>query len=222
MKTTMLARPRPARPARSARSARGAAATLALALSLSLALTACSGGDDNAEETEAWARQVCGEMRPHVKQIQTANAAITEASESDAGPKEIQETDSAAFQDISDAYGGLAETVQNAGEPPVDDGERLRRNAVTELNGLSDAYGELKETVDGLDTSDRGEFAEGLGGVAERLGELGESGDRAVADLQEGELGEAMAEQPGCRTLSASPAPPDAGDESPSGEGGGN
>ncbi|MGP3966414.1 small secreted protein [Streptomyces sp. 6N223] len=183
---------------------------MAFALSLSLSLAACGGGDDGSDETEAWARQVCNEMRPHVKRIQSANAAITEASESDAAPKELQQADSTAFQDVSEAYTALAETVQRAGDPPVEDGPRLRRNAVTELNDISDSYTDLKDTIDGLETSDRAAFAEGLGGIAERLGQLSESSDRALHDLQEGELGEAMAQQPGCQSLSAT-AQPDAG-----------
>jgi hypothetical protein len=194
--------------ARTARTTRRGGAALAFALSLSLSLAACTGGgDDGSEETEAWARQVCNEMRPHVKRIQSANAAITQASESDAAPKELQEADSAAFRDVSEAYAALAETVQRAGDPPVEEGPRLRRNAVTELNDISDSYAELQETIDGLDTSDQGAFAEGLGDIADRLGRLSESSDQALRDLQEGELGEAMAQQPGCQSLSAATQP---------------
>ncbi len=181
---------------------------LAGCAALTLTLSGC-GGDDNGEETEAWARRVCGELQPQVEKIQDASAAITEASEGDKSPEEVQEADSAAFGDISDAYAALATAVQDAGEPPVDDGARLRREAVAELTDISESYGELQETIDGLDTSDRSEFADGLTGIADRLAELGESGDEALSELQSGELGEAMAEQPGCQ----SPSPEPGGEE---------
>jgi hypothetical protein len=198
--------------------ARRGCAALTFALSLSLALSACSGGgDDGGEETEAWAQRVCGDMRPQVERIQSANAAITEASEGDESPKEVQEADSAAFADVSDAYAALAQTVERAGDPPAENGPRLRRDAVAELNDISDAYGELQETIDGLDTSDRAAFAEGLAGIAERLSELGQSGDDALSQLQEGELGEAMAQQRGCQSLSAS-GEPSGGASSPAGD----
>jgi hypothetical protein len=206
--------------AQTTRTTRRGGAALAFVLSLSLSLAACmgGGGDDGSEETEAWARQVCNEMRPHVKRIQSANAAITKASESDAAPKELQEADSAAFQDVSEAYAALAETVQRAGDPPVEEGPRLRRNAVTELNDISDSYAELQETIDGLDTSDQGAFAEGLGDIADRLGRLSESSDQALRDLQEGELGEAMAQQRGCQSLSTAPEPEASSESSPAEE----
>lgn len=180
------------------------AVALAGGAALMVALTACEG-DDGSEETEAWARQVCSESQRQVTKIRSASAAITEASEGDETPKEVQEVDSTAFQDISEAYAALADTVRKAGEPPVEDGATLRRDAVRELNSISDAYGELKETIDGLDTSDQAEFAEGLTGIAERLRQLGESGDEALSELQQGELGEAMAQQPGCQSATASP-----------------
>lgn len=176
-------------------------AVLSGCAALLLTLSAC-GGDDNDEETEAWARSVCNQIRPQVEQIQSATTAITEASEGDRDPEEVQETDSTAFQDISEAYRSIAQAVDDAGDPPVDDGEQLRREAVRELGGISDSYNELKETIDGLDTSDQAEFADGLTQIADQLAELGESGDDALNELQEGELGEAMARQRGCQSPS--------------------
>jgi hypothetical protein len=170
-----------------------------------LTLSACGGGDDNGEETEAWARRVCNELQPEVERIQSAGEAITEASEGEQSPRQVQEADSAAFQDISEAYRNLAATVDDAGDPPVDEGPRLRRQAVAELTSLSRSYGELQDTIDGLNTSDQAEFAEGLTGIADQLAELGESGDEALGELQSGELGEAMAGQRGCQASSATP-----------------
>ncbi|MGP4110421.1 small secreted protein [Streptomyces sp. 4N509B] len=183
-----------------------------------LALTACGGGDDGGEEREAWAREICAQLQPQVERIQSASAAITEVSEGDAPPREIKETDSTAFQEISEAYGALATVVQRAGDPPVENGPALRRDAVEELNGISDSYAELKDTMDGLETSDRAAFAEGLSGIAEQLGDLSESGNDALTALEEGELGEAMAEQRGCQSP---PAQPGGGDSGNGGDDGG-
>ncbi|GAA3855216.1 small secreted protein [Streptomyces sedi] len=167
-----------------------------------LTLTAC-GGDDGKKADE-WAQSVCDQVQPQVERIQQANTAIAEASDGSRSPEEVQEADSEAFQHISDAYGALADAVDSAGDPPVDDGERLREDAVTELRGISDSYGQLRETIDGLDTSDQGAFAEGLQNIAGQLQELGESGDEALNELQSSDVGEAMARQDGCQSPPAS------------------
>ncbi|UED85531.1 small secreted protein [Streptomyces profundus] len=170
-------------------------------------LAACGGDDDS--KVDEWAQNVCDQVQPQVEKIQQANVAIAEASDGSRSPEEVQEADSEAFRNISDAYGSLADAVDGAGDPPVDDGERLREEAVSELRGISDAYGGLQETMAGLDTSDQGQFAEGLQDIAGQLEELGQSGDEALNELQSGELGEAMARQDGCQ----SPSSPGEGDD---------
>ncbi|MCZ7415146.1 MULTISPECIES: small secreted protein [unclassified Streptomyces] len=175
---------------------------LALVLStgavLALTLTGC-GDDDTDAETREWAEAVCSEVGPQVEKIQNANSTIAEASEADQSSAEVQKADSQAFQQLSEAYGALADAVDEAGDPPVEDGAELRDNAVKELNDISTAYTDLKKRVDGLDTQDQSAFADGLADIADDLKKLGTSGDEALDQLQTGELGQAMAEQPGCQ-----------------------
>lgn len=180
------------------------AAALSGGAALVLTLTGC--GDDDAEKA-AWAEKVCDKVKPQVGKIQQANKSINEVSEQKKSPEEVQKTDSAAFQKISEAYASLAKAVDNAGVPPVENGEQLERDAVEDLKGLSKAYADLKKTVDELDTDDQAKFAEGLKGLAQELGRLGESGDKSLQKLQSGELGQAMAEQEGCRKASPGTTP---------------
>lgn len=168
---------------------------------LTLALSAC--GASSEEQAREWARNVCQDVRPQAKKIQAANLAIAEVSEGERPPKEVQEADSAAFQDLSEAYAALADAVDEAGDPPVDDGAQVRQDAVAQLRDLSESYAELKETTDDLDTSDRGEFARGLEDLAERLQRLGETSDEALQELQRGELGEAINQEEGCQSPAA-------------------
>jgi hypothetical protein len=113
--------------------------------------------------------------------------------------KKLQQTDSEAFQQISESYAALAKAVQKAGAPPVDKGEETQKQAVKELKATSGAYNDLKTTVDKLETSDKSKFAEGLKGVADELDKLSTSGDNALKQLQEGKVGTAMSKQPGCQ-----------------------
>ncbi len=95
------------------------------ALALALTLTGC-GSDDNGK-TDEWAKAVCDRMQPEVEKIRSASAAITEASEGGKPAAEVQEADSAAFQEISDAYTNLATIVNDAGDPPVDNARSCGR-----------------------------------------------------------------------------------------------
>lgn len=168
---------------------------------LALALTGC--GEDSGEKTEAWAKNVCDQVQPQVERIQAANQALAEASEGSKEPAEVQEVYSSSYGELAAAFDSLAKAVNDAGDPPVDDGEELRTDAVEELNGLSRSYTSLQEASDALDTSDRAAFAEGLREMVGQLDELGQSGDEALSELQSGDLGDAMARQEGCQ----SPAP---------------
>lgn len=180
------------------------AAALSGSAALVLTLTGC--GDDGAE-TAAWAKKVCDKVKPQVEKIQQANQSINEASQQKKSPEEVQKIDSAAFQKISEAYRALAQAVDKAGVPPVENGAKLEKNAVQELKSLSKAYSDLKKTVDELDTKNQSKFAQGLKGLAQELGRLGKSGDKSLQKLQSGELGEAMAEQKGCRKASPGVTP---------------
>ncbi|MET7270412.1 small secreted protein [Streptomyces flaveolus] len=182
---------------------------LAAALSggavLVLALTGCSSDDGN-DKLDSWAKQVCDGVQPQAKKIEAANAAIQKETSDNSTPEQVQKTDAKAFQDMSDAYKAMAGTVQNAGAPDVDDGEKKQQDAVKELNGLSASYASLKKQVEALDTKDQAKFADGLKDVATELNKLGKSGSDALKTLEEGDVGKAMAQQPSC--TSATPSAP--------------
>ncbi|MCX2923167.1 small secreted protein [Streptomyces sp. NEAU-W12] len=175
------------------------AAALSSGAVLVLALTGCGGDDDN-EKLNSWADQVCGAVQPQAKKIQAANAAIQKETSDNSTPEEVRKTDSKAFQDMSDAYKAIGAAVTKAGAPDVENGEKKQTDAVKELNGISASYASLKKQVDGLDTDDQAKFADGLKDIAAELDKLSKSGNDALKTLEEGEVGEAMARQPSCKT----------------------
>jgi hypothetical protein len=180
---------------------------LAAALSggavLVLALTGC-GGDDGNDKLDSWAQQVCDGVQPQAKKIEAANAAIQKQTSDNSSPEDVQKTDAQAFQDMSDAYKAMGSAVQKAGVPNVDDGEKKQKDAVKELNTLSASYASLKKQVQALETKDQAKFADGLKDIATELNKLSKSGNDALKALEEGEVGQAMAKQPSCKSASAS------------------
>ncbi|MEU5051427.1 small secreted protein [Streptomyces sp. NPDC021096] len=182
-------------------------AALSGGAALVLALTGCGGGDDDGKKKlDDWAKSVCDQMQPQVKKITDANSAIA-SMQTEEDSKKVQQTDSTAFQANADAYKALATSVDRAGAPPVKDGETSQKNAVKALNDLSGAYAGLKKRIDELDTGDKAKFAEGLKSIAGDIGKLSSRSDEALKKLQSGDVGKAMAKQPGCQKTSVSPTP---------------
>ncbi|MCX4787620.1 MULTISPECIES: small secreted protein [unclassified Streptomyces] len=196
---------------------------LAAALSggavLVLTLSGCSS-DDNSDKVNDWAKTVCDKVQPQLQKIANANAAIQQQTADNSKPADVQRTDSAAFQQISQAYKALGAAVDSAGAPPVDGGETTQKEAVKELNASSAAYANLEKKVDALDTKDQAKFADGLKGIADELNKISNGGDKALTKLQSGEVATAMAKQKGCQKPTASVAPntasPKPGSPSPS------
>ncbi|MGW1539073.1 small secreted protein [Streptomyces sp. NPDC002309] len=181
---------------------------LAAALSggavLVLALSGCSSDDGN-EKLDAWAKQVCDDLQPQARKIAAANSAIQKETSDNSTPEEVQKTDAAAFQDMSDAYKAIGVAVSKAGAPDVENGEKKQQDAVKELNTISSSYASLRKQVDDLDTKDQAKFADGLKGIATELDKLSQSGNDALTRLEEGEVGQAMAKQETCKSAASTP-----------------
>ncbi|MFJ3904539.1 small secreted protein [Streptomyces sp. NPDC090025] len=181
---------------------------LAAALSggavLVLVLSGCS--DDKSDKVNDWAKTFCDQAQPQIQKRANANQLIISTA-ADSKPVTIKAADSKAFQDIADADRALAKAVEGAGAPPVDNGEKVQQDAVKELNATAVAYDGLKKQVDALDTGNQQKFADGLKVVSDNLAKIQNMDQDAVAKLQAGELGSAMAKQPGCQTPKASVPP---------------
>ncbi|MGR8009192.1 small secreted protein [Streptomyces hypolithicus] len=180
------------------------AAALSGGAVLVMALSGCSGDDNSDDKVNDWAKTVCDQVQPQLKKISDANTSIQKQTADNSKPADVQETDSVAFQQISDAYKAMGSAVDKAGAPPVDDGQKTQPEAVKELNASSASYADLKEQIDALDTKDQAKFADGLKGVADELSKISKSGDQALQKLQSGDVGQAMAKQPGCQKPGAS------------------
>ncbi|GAA3801393.1 hypothetical protein GCM10022403_039610 [Streptomyces coacervatus] len=183
---------------------------LAAALSggavLVLALSACTSDNKGNDKLDAWAKQVCDAVQPQAKKIEAANAAIQKETSDNSTPDQVRKTDAQAFQDMSDAYKAIGDAVQKAGAPDVDSGAKKQTDAVKELDGIAASYASLKKQVDGLNVKDQAKFADGLKGIATSLDKLSTSGNDALKNLEEGDVGKAMAKQASCKSASAAPS----------------
>jgi hypothetical protein len=170
---------------------------------LLLALTGCTSDEGNPE-LDAWAKKVCDAVPAQNAKISAAYVAITKAAkDTTSTPKELQQADSEAFQDLADGYKARASLISNAGAPPgVKDGAKVQQDVVKKLTALSAAYGDLKKRVDGLDTKNQAKFASGLKDVSAEMKQVEtqrKSAVQALKTLESGDTKKALTSQEGCK-----------------------
>jgi len=170
-----------------------------------LAVSGC-GGDDTGKKQEAWAKGVCDQAAVQLKKVDEANTAVSHV-ESGGSPKDVKSADSAAFESISAAYKSLAGIFTHAGAAPGGDGAKFQQSAVGVFTSLSAQYASLQKQVNGIDTGDRSSFAGGLQSVSTSLDKTTASGEKALVTLRQGDVGKALAKQPGCQGVSGAGTP---------------
>ncbi|WP_225850867.1 small secreted protein [Streptomyces sp. HPF1205] len=175
---------------------------------LLLALSAC-GGDDTGKKRDEWAKGVCDQATTQFTKISDASTALSKVP-SNGAPATVKAADAQSFQTISAAYTSLAGIFNSAGPAPGSDGAAYQKNAVAAFTALSGQYADLKKQTDNLVTSDRQKFADGLGSVSTNLNTVVAQGQQRLKTLSQGDMGQALAKQPGCRRVSgtATPASP--------------
>lgn len=183
----------------------GAALSCAVVLLALSSLSACSS-DDTGKQLDSWAKGVCDQTAAQTKKINDANTALTTV-DSGGRPEAVRAADSAAFQQISDAYKALAGIFSQAGAAPGSKGAEFQQKAVTSFTTLSTQYAGLKKQVDALDTTDQNKFAAGLQGVSDSFKQTGTDGEQALSTLRQGDQGKALAKQPGCQSVSGTASP---------------
>jgi hypothetical protein len=175
---------------------------------IALGATGCSSG--NGAKLDAWAKTVCGGLLTPVQQSNTARA-DTGAVRSGESPKALQARLAADFGSLATANTKIAQVVQQAGAPSTDNGAQTQADAVTELNQAAGGYTKVQQTVQALPSGDQAKFAAGLKGVSDQVQQLAELSTSALQKLQAGDMGTALAKQPGCKSVSATAAATDAG-----------
>jgi hypothetical protein len=171
-----------------------------------VACTATACGSGNGPAVDAWAKTVCAGMQGPVQQASTA-LADTGAVRTGEKPKDLQSRLAADFGTLATANTQIAQAVQKAGVPKVDNGAQTQADALSELDQAAGGYTKVQQAVQGLAVTDQAKFAAGLKGVGDQVQRLAELSTSALQKLQTGDLGTALAKQPGCKSVPAATAP---------------
>jgi len=172
----------------------------ALGALLAFGAVACSG--DNTEELNGWAKGVCDAAQDPVAKSRTALADTGNVKDGEA-PADLQKRLSADLAVLATTNQQLADAVDKAGAPKVDDGGKLQQDAVGELRKAAQGYVDAQKKLEGLPSADQAKFADGLRSVGDQVQQLAQLSTQALNRLQSGELGEAIKKQPGCKAGTA-------------------
>ncbi|MGA5702086.1 hypothetical protein [Peterkaempfera bronchialis] len=169
---------------------------------LALGATACS---DNTAQLESWAKAVCDAAKNPISQ---ANAALADTGRVKQGesPDQLRKRLSGDIAVLGQANRQIAAAVDAAGAPKIDNGSGLQQQAVDELGRAAAGYQEVQKKVDALPTGDQAKFADGLKSVGDQVQQLAQLSSSAIAKVQTGDLGQAIAKQPGCKTAAGDSA----------------
>ncbi|MEV4614994.1 small secreted protein [Kitasatospora sp. NPDC049258] len=176
-----------------------------------LALGAAACTEDNTAELGNWAKGVCDAAQAPIAQSRTA-LADTAKVQPDEAPADLQKRLSADLAALGKTNQELADAIDKAGAPKVDDGGTVQKDAVGELKQAAQGYQDAQKKLDGLSNTDQAKFADGLRSVGDQVQRLSQLSTQAMGRLQSGTLGDAMKKQPGCKA-----AAPGAGGTAPAG-----
>ncbi|MFK0194263.1 small secreted protein [Kitasatospora sp. NPDC090308] len=172
-----------------------------LGVLFALAAVGCSA-DDSSAKLDGWAKSVCDGAKDPITQSKAALADTADVKQGEA-PVDLQKRLSADLASLATTNQQLADAVQKAGAPKIDDGAKVQQDAVNELKQVAQGYLDAQKKLDGLTSADQAKFADGLRSVGDQVQQLSQVSTSALATLQSGGLGEAMKKQPGCKAGTA-------------------
>lgn len=188
------------RPAAPRGSARRLLALPLLGALLATGAAACSS--DNSAALGNWATQVCNGLRGPVTQSQDAmrDTGLVNSGEA---PTDLQKRLATDLGSLGTATQQIADAIDKAGAPKVDNGAGLQKDAVNELRQAAQGYQDVQKKLAALPTDDQAKFADGLKSIGDQVQQLSTLSTGALGKVQTGDLGTALAKQPGCKSQDA-------------------
>ena len=166
-----------------------------------------NGGSEGVPPSE-WAQTVCGALSDW-------QASLQEKSQSLSGTVLEAETPQAAKDQIGEFLGdvladteAMIDTVEGAGEPAVDEGDRIAEDFRARLEEMRTAFEDARQRVEDVPTDDPQAFQQELTEIGGELQTQGEAIGNRLDEIDErydaDELSEAFDDTPACRDFAGS------------------
>ncbi|WP_457032008.1 hypothetical protein [Kitasatospora sp. P5_F3] len=169
-----------------------------LGLLLAAGAVACGGGGSDTAALDSWAKKVCDSAQSPIAQSQTALADSDKVVPGEQ-PAELQQRLAADLGVLAATNQQLAEAISKAGELKTDGGAAVQQGAADELKKAAQGYLEAQQKLTALPNTEQAKFADALRSVGDQVQRLAQQSTAGLNKLQSGELGVAIAKQPGCK-----------------------
>ncbi len=160
-------------------------------------LTAACGGPDRVKPG-AWAKDICGTVRPWAEHIQQSvtDAQATLGKTSD--PAVTKPKLSQLFGDAANETDKAIKGVDRAGVPDVDNGEQIAKQFRAALVNARDAFARARRSIDGLSTNDKAKFNADVVRIGNQLSTDYAKTGKAIGNTNSAELRKAFDSEPEC------------------------
>lgn len=168
----------------------------ALLAAVFVALTAACGAD--TVKPQAWAKGVCGAVRPWAQQIQTSvgNAQAAVGSSKDVAVVKPQL--SKLFGDAVRATDTAIRGVELAGVPDVKDGKQIAKDFRDALVSARNAFAKAQKAVRALPTGDKATFSAAVVRIGADLGKDYRAAGKQIDRSRSVQLKAAFAKETAC------------------------
>jgi len=172
---------------------RRAGALLAAAL---IVFSAACGAD--TVKAQAWAKGVCGAVRPWAQQIQSSVANAQAAVGTSKDPAVVKPQLSKLFGNAVRATDTAIKGVERAGVPDVKDGKQIAKDFRNALLSARNAFATAQKSVQALPTGDKTKFSAAVVRIGAALSkDYGAAGKR-IDQNRSAELKAAFEKEPAC------------------------
>jgi hypothetical protein len=197
------------------RAARSTLLRSSAALVFVVVLAACSSDADEgggAGETttsaaaaptdaDAYAETVCGALGDWMTSFEEGNASMQDSLGDEVDLENVKQALLDFLDDTIANIDELVTTVEDAGVPDVDNGQRVHDEIVSLLGQAQTAFEDARDTVDGLDASDPEALGQGLQELGTSLQSAFDEVQNPLENTDSTELNEAFESNEACTAL---------------------
>jgi PBP1b-binding outer membrane lipoprotein LpoB len=181
---------------------------LTLVAALAFLAAGCGGGGDSNESAQPegtppaqWVTTVCGALNDWQTSLQTQAQGlpqqVLQAGSPAAAKKEIEDF----LDEVVNETQQMVDTVDEAGKPAVDSGERIRTAVHARLLKVKAAFETARQKVDAVPTDDPAAFQQQLTEIGQDLAAQGQALGDVLGSADAKPLRDAIQKTEGCKSF---------------------
>lgn len=159
--------------------------------------TAGCGGEKKVS-AQAWAKSICGTVRPWAQSIQTSVASTKNSTAANTDPGTAKAQLQKVFGDAAKSTDDAIKGVDKAGVPDVKNGSKIAKEFRAALVAARDAFSKAAKAVGKVSTADKQAFDTKVGQIGAQLGKDYNAAGQKISVTQSAELKKVFDKTPQC------------------------